>query len=347
MTRIALAVLVLAAGVVGASGIAPHARADDATATTTVDTPPAITPTPTAVVPSPDVPPTSPPAVTRERGTPVATQYVQAPVATEALPTATAVHDVLPTVLVVPTPTPDPTAPSGGGSATVYVPLPSPAQLRENARLRWGSGVPASVRRWAFLIVPAARRYGLQPNLIAAVMTMESNGDPLALSGADARGLMQILHGPWDPKQNVNIGARMLAELHARFGRWKLALAAYNAGPNAVAAYGGIPPYRETRDYVIVVTYLWDLFSGQRLAPGRKAQYRSTLHDLSRFKSQRKKLKLLARAGQVAPDTTFSCAGLACDLLNRPPKPAPLDPFWPVAGLPDPLVRVDPVGQGG
>jgi len=219
-----------------------------------------------------------------------------------------------------------------------------------NARLRWGTHVPAEIRRWAFLIVPAAHKYGLDPNLLAAIMTMESDGDPLAWSSADARGLMQVLHGPWDPRENVFTGARMLADLYARFGDWTLALAAYNAGPDAVLAYKGVPPYRETRDYVIVVRYLWDLYDHRKLTLQRRTLYRHTLKDLQRFPEQRKKVLRLAHIAQmpnivssVVPKKYIcrhfgeSCGGAHSDKLF-----VTLDPFWPLSDVPDPLQRVGP-----
>jgi hypothetical protein len=223
-------------------------------------------------------------------------------------------------------------------------PLPSPAELRLNARLRWGTHVPPEVRRWAFLIVPAAREYGLDPNLIAAVMTMESDGDPLAWnSGSDARGLMQVLHGPWDPRANVDIGARMLSKFLSEFQDLTLALAAYNAGPNAVLAYDGVPPYLETRDYVIVVAYLYDLFSHRKLTPKRRAQYRMTLRDLQRFADQRKKVHSLALTAHLPLTPDLDCRLVqACSQPNPIAVFSSLDPFWPVGEAPDPLQRVDP-----
>lgn len=259
-----------------------------------------------------------------------------------------------------PTPTPNPSpvqiVPPSPVSAPPpsEVPLPSPDELRASARLRWGKHVPAAVRRWAFLIVPAARRYHLSPNLIAAVMTMESGGDPIAWSSADARGLMQILHGPWDPRQNVFEGARMLAALYARFGDWSLALAGYNAGPDAVVAYNGIPPYRETRDYVIIVQYLWDLFDHRPLTVKRKALYRRTLRDLQRFADQRKKVARLATVAHVEvlaetnPGRHYLCRrfGESCNAATASPTLFPtLDPFWPLGDVPDPLLRVDPYSR--
>ena len=219
---------------------------------------------------------------------------------------------------------------------------PTPDQLRLDALLRWGNHVPASVHRWAFLIVPAARKYGVDPNLVAAVMTMESNGDPMAESSAGAHGLMQILHGPWSPKTNVYTGVRMLADLYTEFGSWPLALAGYNAGPAAVVGANGIPPIQETRDYVVVVTYLWDLYGHHPLSDKRRQLYRSTLRDLSRFKDQRKKVGRLARAANVALGASAFCRHSGCPAPDAAVPPSQLDPFWPDGSVPDPLQRVTP-----
>jgi hypothetical protein len=302
-----------------------------------------------------EAPPTPlPPAVSREVSTPIAT--VPAEVATEApLPTqppaATEPPLPTPTSTKVPTPLPTDTAtsqPLPSPEMVPTLPLPSPADLRRDAKLRWGNGIPSSVRRWAYLIVPAARRYHLDPNLIAAVMTMESNGDPLAWSGADARGLMQILHGPWDPRENVNRGAEMLASLFQEFGRWDFALAGYNAGPGAVQAYGGVPPYRDTQDYVVIVLYLSDLFGHHHLTSHRKAQYSHSLSDLRRFSDQRHKIARLAALAHVEEDNFMSCVrivpGCGGESITRAPRPVFNfdDAFWLLAGTPDPLQHVTP-----
>jgi len=79
-----------------------------------------------------------------------------------------------------------------------------------------------------------------------------------AVSPKGAIGLAQLMPAtarmlgvdPWDPVQNLEGGARYLAAQYRRFGSWRLALAAYNAGPAAVARHGGVPPYRETRAYI-------------------------------------------------------------------------------------------------
>jgi soluble lytic murein transglycosylase-like protein len=114
------------------------------------------------------------------------------------------------------------------------------------------------------LIKEAAATYGLDVNLIRAVMRAESSFNPLVVSPAGAQGLMQIMPAlaqelgvtdPFDPRQNIMAGARYLRQLlDAHKGNVKLTLASYNAGPGNVARYKGIPPFRETRDYVKKIT---------------------------------------------------------------------------------------------
>ena len=106
----------------------------------------------------------------------------------------------------------------------------------------------------------AAERHGVEEGLITAVIRVESGFNSRAVSHKGARGLMQLMPGTaymlgvrdsFDPRQNIDGGVRHLRGLIDRFGSdLKLALAAYNAGEQAVLNHGGIPPYRETRDYV-------------------------------------------------------------------------------------------------
>jgi hypothetical protein len=105
-----------------------------------------------------------------------------------------------------------------------------------------------------------AARYGVSPRLVAAIIEAESEFNPRAVSRKGARGLMQLMpatavslqvEDSFDPFENIDGGVRHLRRLLDRFqGNLPLAIAAYNAGEQAVVAHGGIPPYRETRRYV-------------------------------------------------------------------------------------------------
>jgi soluble lytic murein transglycosylase-like protein len=104
----------------------------------------------------------------------------------------------------------------------------------------------------------AAARHGVPSDLFLRLVQQESGWNPQARSHAGAMGLAQLMPGtaarlgvnPRDPHQNLDGGARYLRMMYDRFKSWRLALAAYNAGPEAVEKYNGIPPYRETRNYV-------------------------------------------------------------------------------------------------
>jgi soluble lytic murein transglycosylase-like protein len=130
-------------------------------------------------------------------------------------------------------------------------------------------------RAYDDLIAEAAEKFGLDPELIRAVMRAESAFNPMVVSRAGAQGLMQLMpalaeemgvEDPFDPRQNIMGGARYLRQLLDRHrGNIPLSLASYNAGPTAVARYrGAVPPFRETRQYVKKITgFLADAHSDE------------------------------------------------------------------------------------
>jgi soluble lytic murein transglycosylase-like protein len=107
----------------------------------------------------------------------------------------------------------------------------------------------------------AARQHNVPEDLFLRLVQQESGWNAGAVSPKGAIGLAQLMPGtadllgvdPTDPQQNLEGGARYLRQQFNTFGTWPLALAAYNAGPQAVADNGGIPPYAETQNYVEVI----------------------------------------------------------------------------------------------
>ncbi|MFC2967629.1 lytic transglycosylase domain-containing protein [Acidimangrovimonas pyrenivorans] len=104
----------------------------------------------------------------------------------------------------------------------------------------------------------AARRHGIPEDLFLRLVQRESGWNHRAVSDKGAKGLAQLMPetarhmgvDSTDPRENLDGGARYLRMMYDRFGSWRLALAAYNAGPEAVEKHGGVPPYAETRNYV-------------------------------------------------------------------------------------------------
>lgn len=141
--------------------------------------------------------------------------------------------------------------------------------------LIWGTipGRNATQSRIEGYIREAHIKYGLEAAFIKAVIQVESGFDQYAVSGVGACGLMQLLPrtfyaygwgNPYGAKSNIFAGSCYLKSLLNRFGNKRNALAAYNAGPSAVRRHGGVPPYRETRNYVANVLRYYSIFNANQ-----------------------------------------------------------------------------------
>jgi soluble lytic murein transglycosylase-like protein len=146
--------------------------------------------------------------------------------------------------------------------------------MRGTLRQRLKASVPPLGPEIERLIIENARACKLDPALIEAVIANESGFDPTARSSAGAKGLMQLMprtaaslgvSDPYDPAQNIWGGARYLGALLRQFGgSVERAVAAYNAGPAAVAKYDGVPPYAQTKAYVRNVLATLQKYKAQR-----------------------------------------------------------------------------------
>ena len=142
-------------------------------------------------------------------------------------------------------------------------------QYRDSARLKPKTAQPQFSKRYTGkyrgqylnLAREAARKHKVPEELFLRLVQQESGWNPRAVSHKGALGLAQLMPGtarllgvnPHDPKQNLEGGARYLSWQYRKFKSWRLALAAYNAGPQAVEKHGGVPPYKETQNYVKVI----------------------------------------------------------------------------------------------
>ena len=136
-------------------------------------------------------------------------------------------------------------------------PLPA-VQKVDNAKMVLAD-MPLADQNLSTLIEAAARKYKVDPKLVAAVAEVESNGNQDAVSSVGAIGVMQLMPDtaaslgvdPYNKQQNIEGGAKYLRQMLDTFGGdTRKAVAAYNAGPGAVKDYGGVPPYKETQNYV-------------------------------------------------------------------------------------------------
>jgi len=141
-----------------------------------------------------------------------------------------------------------------------------PKKKRKKLKRRNFRQVNSSI--YDYIINEKARKYGVEPSLIRAIIAVESGFNPRAVSRKGAIGLMQLMpstaslfgaRDPFDPEQNIEAGVRYLRYLIKKFGNKRLAVAAYNAGETAVKRYNGIPPYRETKNFVSMVMRLHNM----------------------------------------------------------------------------------------
>ena len=146
------------------------------------------------------------------------------------------------------------------GSKVIYnVPTGREKGHKATSDFRWLAKQHDRQSRYDLLIEKYAKKFRVDATLVRAVIQVESDFDPMCVSRKGARGLMQLMpetakkYGVTrvhDPDQNIRAGILHLREFLEMFSDLPRALAAYNAGPNAVLKYGGIPPYPETTEYV-------------------------------------------------------------------------------------------------
>lgn len=153
----------------------------------------------------------------------------------------------------------------------------APAQSSKNTRtaarknIKVPDSLEARLAMWEGAIQDLSAKHQVDPDLVRAVMRVESGGNPNAVSSAGAIGLMQLMPNtarglgvdPHDPLRNLEGGVRYLAQLYDKYdGDTVKTLAAYNAGSGRVDSYGGVPPFPETQRYVKNVLALYRRYSG-------------------------------------------------------------------------------------
>lgn len=158
---------------------------------------------------------------------------------------------------------PGPVSPDSGGQVRAVITVradPRTGRLVRVTEFRTPSGRPLPARQAVLPLVEyTAKRHAVDPELVDAVIRAESGYNPAAISQKGAAGLMQLMPATarqlgaadrFNPVENLEAGVKLLKQLRERYGDDRLALAAYNAGEGAVQKYNGVPPYRETAEYV-------------------------------------------------------------------------------------------------
>lgn len=213
------------------------------------------------------------------------------------------------------------------------------------------------------LIQEKAKRYGVDPNLVHAVIRQESNYNPKAVSSAGASGLMQLMPATarglgvvnvFDPDDNLEGGIKYLSQLQKQFDNPTLVIAAYNAGPGNVRKYGGVPPFKETQNYVRKVDSYYQIRTANAQGgkgfspfdlfalPAQGAEDEDPFDAEARIQgdpfdaeAQRKSVDpFAAEEEQVDPFTTFNNN---MGLQQQSPQPIEGDPFDSEATQGDPL----------
>jgi soluble lytic murein transglycosylase-like protein len=166
-----------------------------------------------------------------------------------------------------------PTPPPSANAALAPLPAPAPPLFVNQIS-------PQTVDP---IILKCAKRHNVRPSLVKGIVAAESQFKPNAISRRGALGLMQLMPqtaeqfgiNPLDPMQNIDAGTRYLRVLLDRYSSHRnclaRAIAAYNAGPTMVDRYRGVPPFKETRAYVIRVLSYMRLYEGMRLNDGGRS----------------------------------------------------------------------------
>lgn len=170
---------------------------------------------------------------------------------------------IAPTVAPPPAPGPKQIAPTTDPVPSTDAPPATTSATSTRPARKTGSAIERIVSRYGSQIDQAARTHQVDSSLIVSVIRAESSGNPAAVSPKGAKGLMQLVDSTaedlgvansFDPAENIHAGSRLLRRLLDKYQDVTLALAAYNAGPGNVDKYGGVPPFKETQDYIARVT---------------------------------------------------------------------------------------------
>ncbi|MBL1212555.1 MAG: transglycosylase SLT domain-containing protein [Ignavibacteriae bacterium] len=142
----------------------------------------------------------------------------------------------------------------------------------ESAKLKPSSGSENRLNNYESIINEASKKFNVDKNLIKSVIFTESAANVKAKSSANAKGLMQLMDSTamdmgvknvWDPKENIYGGTKYLGKMLRQYnGDVKLSLAAYNAGPGNVKKYNGVPPFKETENYITRVLSYYNYLNG-------------------------------------------------------------------------------------